>query len=54
MASRPEELMLPGFRTHELRGDLAGQWSMSMTGNWQVTFIFVGEDIELLDYQDDH
>ncbi len=54
VASRPEELMLPGFHTHELRGDLAGQWSMRVNGNWRVTFIFIGEDVELIDYQDYH
>ncbi|MGL5828827.1 MAG: type II toxin-antitoxin system RelE/ParE family toxin [Angustibacter sp.] len=54
VASCPQELMLPGFRTHELRGDLAGLWSIWVNGNWRVAISFVGEDVELLDYQDDH
>lgn len=54
VATRPDDLMLPGFRTHELRGDLAGHWSMWVNGNWRVTFRFLGEDVELVDYQDYH
>lgn len=53
-AASPGELMLPGYKTHELRGDLDGHWSMWVNGNWRVTFRFVGEDVELVDYQDYH
>lgn len=54
IAARPEELMLPGYRTHQLRGELFGHWSMWVNGNWRVTFRFVGEDVELVDYRDYH
>lgn len=49
-----EDLSLPSFRTHELKGDLAGYWSIWVNGNWRVTFRFVGTDVELVDYQDYH
>lgn len=54
VAAQPSDIMLPGFRAHELRGDLVGHWSMWVNGNWRVTFRFVGEDVELVDYQDYH
>ena len=43
----------PGFRLHQLKGDLQGQWSMRVSGNWRIVFRFVdGEvvDVDLLDY----
>lgn len=54
VVQRPEDLTIPGFRLHELKGDLAGHWSIWVNGNWRVTFRFIGQDIELVDYQDYH
>lgn len=54
VAQTPEDVDLPGYRTHELTGDLAGHWSMRVSGNWRVTFRFAGSDVELIDYQDYH
>lgn len=48
-----EDLRLPGFRLHPLRGDRKGYWSVSVSGNWRIIFRFErGEafDVELLDY----
>ena len=44
----------PGWRLHRLRGDLAGQWSVDVSGNWRLTFAFEGDDAILVDYQDYH
>lgn len=44
---------LPGWRLHELKGDLAGTWSISVTGNWRLTFRVEGgllADVDLEDY----
>jgi proteic killer suppression protein len=44
---------LPGYRLHRLKGDRAGTWSVSVSGNWRVTFTFEGEeafDVDLEDY----
>ncbi len=54
VAVEPRDLDLPGFRLHGLKGDRKGQWSMSVSGNWRVTFRFKGLDIELVDYLDYH
>jgi proteic killer suppression protein len=49
-----EELNLPSFRLHGLKGKRAGFWSIWVNGNWRVTFRFIKEDVELLDYEDYH
>jgi proteic killer suppression protein len=54
VAQTSEDLTIPSFKTHPLRGDLAGHWSIWVNGNWRVTFRFVDNDVELVDYQDYH
>jgi toxin HigB-1 len=54
IAVKPEELALPSYRLHLLKGDLKGHWSIWVNGNWRVTFRFEGTDVELVDYQDYH
>lgn len=54
VAHAPEDLAIPAFRTHPLKGALAGHWSIWVTGNWRVTFRFIETDVELVDYQDYH
>lgn len=49
-----DDLAIPSFRTHRLKGDLAGHHSIWVNGNWRVTFRFLDSDIELVDYQDYH
>jgi proteic killer suppression protein len=52
-AMRPEQLDLPGFRLHPLRGDLAGYWSITVSANWRIIFRFEqgdATDVDLLDY----
>lgn len=43
-----------GWRLHELKGNLAGHWSIDVSGNWRLTFAFEGEDAILVGYQDYH
>ena len=52
-ASQPEDMDLPGFRLHPLKGDLAGYWSVTVSSNWRIIFRFEGcdvTDIDLIDY----
>ena len=52
-ATHPGSANAPGFRTHPLRGERAGQWSVRVSGNWRVVFRFEdGEavDVDLIDY----
>ncbi|MGF1475737.1 MAG: type II toxin-antitoxin system RelE/ParE family toxin [Geminicoccaceae bacterium] len=44
---------LPGWRVHRLSGDLAGYWSLSVTGNWRLVGRFEDGDafdLDLVDY----
>ena len=45
---------LPGWNLHSLHGNLSGHWSVSVNGNWRITFTFEGVDVVLVDYQDYH
>jgi toxin HigB-1 len=54
VASVPEDMNLPSFKLHPLKGALKGHWSIWVNGNWRVTFRFAGTDFELVDYQDYH
>lgn len=53
-AMTPEDLDLPGWRLHSLKGDRASYWSITISGNWRVIFHFDGTDVELVDYLDYH
>lgn len=53
-ASVPEDMNLPGWKFHALKGDLAGHFAVTVTRNWRLTFTFEGEDAVLVDYQDYH
>jgi proteic killer suppression protein len=53
-AAAPQDLNLPGWGLHRLKGSLKGHWSVWVNASWRVTFRFVGADVELVDYQDYH
>lgn len=48
-----EDMDLPGYRLHGLKGDLKGLWSVSIAGNWRIIFRFEhgkARDVEMIDY----
>ena len=52
-AATPSDMDLPGFRLHPLKGDRAGYWAVSISGNWRMVFRFEGvhvSDVDLVDY----
>lgn len=49
-----EDMNLPGFRLHALRGDLRGFYAVSVSGNWRVIFRFEDGDAIDVDYVDYH
>jgi toxin HigB-1 len=52
-AMHPSDLDLPGYRLHALKGDLKGLWSVAISGNWRIVFLFEGGDaydVDLIDY----
>ena len=53
-STSPKDMNLPGLQLHELRGARKGTWSVKVSGNWRVTFTFVGKDARGVDYEDYH
>jgi len=53
-ATAPRDLALPGLDLHPLKGARRGTWAVSVSGNWRVTFKFVGKDADTVDYEDSH
>jgi|GEM_PF-306085 len=35
-----DDMDIPGYRLHPLKGKLKGRWSVSVSGNWRLTFEF--------------
>ena len=54
VANEPRDMNLPGLDLHALRGNRAGTWAVKVSGNWRVTFVFAGKDVEQVDYEDYH
>ena len=48
------DMNLPGLFLHRLTGDRQDTWSVSVSGNWRVTFRFDGVHAEVVDYEDYH
>jgi len=44
----------PGWRIHQLRGGRAGTWSISVSGNWRITFDLEDDEIRNLNLEDYH
>lgn len=53
-AQGPEDMALPGFRLHPLKGELEGWWSVSISANWRVVFRFFRDDVVEVDLVDYH
>ncbi len=50
----PQDMNLPGFRLHQLTGQLTGHYAVSVSGNWRVTFRFEEGNVFDVDYIDYH
>ena len=49
-----DDMDIPGFRLHPLKGEAKGRWSVSVNGNWRMTFEFTNGNAYVLDYEDYH
>jgi proteic killer suppression protein len=49
-----EDMDIPGFRLHPLKGAGSDRWSIWVNGNWRITFEFQGGNFYVLDYEDYH
>ncbi|HJP95204.1 MAG TPA: type II toxin-antitoxin system RelE/ParE family toxin [Pyrinomonadaceae bacterium] len=53
-ARTTRDMNLPGYRLHQLKGNRTGTWSITVSGNWRITFKFEGEDASDVDLEDYH
>ena len=53
-AKKIEDIDLPGFKLHILKGKRDGIWSITVNGNWRVTFEFIDGNAYILNYEDYH
>ncbi|MFP4061723.1 MAG: type II toxin-antitoxin system RelE/ParE family toxin [Halochromatium sp.] len=49
-----DDMDIPGFKLHSLKGPDQGRWSIWVNGNWRVTFEFRESHAYVLDYEDYH
>jgi proteic killer suppression protein len=52
-AANPDDMNLPALRLHQLRGDMRGLWSVTISANWRIVWRFEGAnvtDVDLVDY----
>ncbi len=47
-----EDMDLPGFRLHRLKGDRKGLWAIDVSRNWRIVFSFEGGNAFAADYED--
>ena len=53
-SAAPDDMDVPGFRLHRLKGDLAGFWAVTVRANWRIVFRFEGGHAVDVDYRDYH
>jgi proteic killer suppression protein len=49
-----QDMNLPGYKYHPLKGDREDVHSGSVNGNWRVTFYFKDGDAYIVNYEDYH
>ena len=49
-----EDLDIPGYRLHQLKGSLKGLWSITVNANWRITFEFTDGNVYIVNYEDYH
>ena len=49
-----EDLDLPGYRLHQLKGADKGRWAIWVNANWRLTFVFREGNVDDVDYEDYH
>ena len=47
-----EDMDIPGYRLHQLKGLREDTWSITVNGNWRITFEFENGHAYIVDYED--
>ncbi len=48
------DMDIPGYRLHPLKGKMKGVWSITVNGNWRITFQFENGNAHIVNYEDYH
>lgn len=54
VATNPQQLRIPGFGFHPLKGDRKGEYAVGVNGNWRITFGWDGADAININLEDYH
>lgn len=54
VAKSAEDMNIPGYKFHPLKGNRAGTFAISVSGNWRLTFKWAQGDATDVDYEDYH
>ena len=49
-----DDLDIPGYRLHPLKGNREGVWSITISDSWRQTFEFSNGNVFIPDYEDYH
>jgi len=49
-----EDMNIPSLKLHQLKGNKAGYWAISVTGNWRIVFEFIDGNAYVVNYEDYH
>lgn len=49
-----DDIDIPDYQLHQLRGRAKSRWSIWVNDNWRLTFEFLNGDVHILDYEDYH
>ena len=49
-----EDMDIPGFRLHLLKGKRKDLWAIDISGNWRLTFRFEDGNAYIVNYEDYH
>jgi len=53
-ANKVEDMDIPGYWLHKLKGSKKTLWSIRVNKNWRLTFEFIDGDVFILNYEDYH
>lgn len=53
-ANSAQDMNVPGWAFHPLKGDMKQHYAVKVNANWRLTFRFEGCDAYVVDYQDYH
>jgi proteic killer suppression protein len=53
-STKPDDMDLPGYKFHQLKGVRKNQFAVTVSGNWRITFEFAGENALNVNLEDYH